>query len=270
MNIFLICLSGLPSSGKSSFASTVKHALEEKLKSVTVKIVDPDLIRMSLTRSEFDYKKEKKVRKKSLRETRKFLKDGFIVIHDDLNYYSSMRHDLKDIAAHRKVPFFIVHISTPIEQCLMWNEARGTKVPNQIIRAINEKFDPFGKYNWDTPIKTYNLSQVSNLDEEIAKLLDLVISIPTPSRSAENTYNGNIQPLYNSRANEKLDIITREIVGKLLKNPNYQHLAKQLTKHRKQFVKSFLNSNLSEKEIANKFTAYLESTLRVKIDQKSL
>ena len=62
-----------------------------------VNIVDPDLIRAKLS-SKFDFKIEKEVRQKHLAQVENFLKNGMITISDDLNYYSSMRHELKEIA----------------------------------------------------------------------------------------------------------------------------------------------------------------------------
>ncbi len=266
MNNFLICLSGLPSSGKSFFASKLKRALENKFINLKVEVIDPDLIREIVSGLVFNYKKENKVRKKSLREVGASLKQGAIVISDDLNYYSSMRHDLKEIAGRCIVPFFIIHISTPLEQCLKWNEARGNKIPQQIIHAVNEKFDPFGEYSWDTPIKTYDLSQISNLEEEIANLLDLIILTSITSIPSEDSYQNTTKESHNRRANEKLDIVTRDIVGKLLENPKYRNLAKELAKHRKSFVKSFLNSTLSEKELEKQFISFIELKLNLKID----
>ncbi|MFX0037572.1 MAG: adenylyl-sulfate kinase, partial [Candidatus Hermodarchaeota archaeon] len=48
-NNLLICLTGLPASGKTTFANCLKDALEKKFIDLIVKIIDPDLIRKNLT-----------------------------------------------------------------------------------------------------------------------------------------------------------------------------------------------------------------------------
>ena len=160
---YLICLVGFPASGKSAFAQKFKEIIEEKSEESRVTIIDPDIIRESITRGKFNHEKENLVRKKNLKAIRRALINGDIVISDDLNYYSSMRHDLMKIAETLKKGFFIIHIATPLETCLRWNENRGKKVPNEVIQDVSNKFDGFTRYKWDTPLNVIDLSKVSNL-----------------------------------------------------------------------------------------------------------
>ena len=104
---FLIGLVGLPASGKSSFAKRFKDLFKEKVINFEILIIDPDIIRESLTGSEFDPEKEKLVREKNLVDIHSALQQDKIVISDDLNYYTSMRHDLKSIANKLKRHFFL-------------------------------------------------------------------------------------------------------------------------------------------------------------------
>ncbi|MFX1258837.1 MAG: adenylyl-sulfate kinase, partial [Promethearchaeota archaeon] len=97
-NNFLICLTGLPASGKTTFANQLKDIIEKRINNFKVKVVDPDKIRGNLTPHEFNYNNEQIIRKKNLEDIQNGLKQGYIVISDDLNYYTSMRHDLKEIA----------------------------------------------------------------------------------------------------------------------------------------------------------------------------
>ena len=120
----MICLAGLPASGKSTFASKLKKTLESKFNRLVVKIIDPDIIRQNISSGNFDYRLEPKVREYYLTETRKELQLGMIVISDNLNYYSSMRHDLKKLTENFELKFFIIHISTPYNVCLQWNKKR--------------------------------------------------------------------------------------------------------------------------------------------------
>ncbi|MHA1487012.1 MAG: AAA family ATPase, partial [Promethearchaeota archaeon] len=90
---FLIILVGLPASGKTTFAYKLKEKLESDFQN-NVKIIDPDIIRDKAFPNRFDFKNEPKIREKNIKSVRKHLIEGHIVISDDLNYYSSMRHDL--------------------------------------------------------------------------------------------------------------------------------------------------------------------------------
>ena len=260
---FLIILVGLPSSGKSIFASKLKVMFEKKLSSFKVKIVDPDKIRNEIMPIEFNYKKEHTVRKKNLKEIKLGLKKGFIVISDDLNYFSSMRHDLKKIADRLKKEYFLIHIATPIEQCIKWNNARGNPIPNQVIYNIYEKFDGFGGYAWDLPMKRYDLSQNLNMElilEDVVEIVEKQIAKIQINLDILNRRNQNAIKYHHN-----LDIETRKVVGKLLGNSNYINMKKEILRERKLFMKQNISTFLKKSEISKKFTIFLEKQLKIDI-----
>ncbi|MFX1328755.1 MAG: AAA family ATPase [Promethearchaeota archaeon] len=266
-NNFLICLTGLPASGKTTFANRLKNALEKNFITLKVKIIDPDLIRKKLTSDKFDPEKEHTVRKENLKLIKSELEKGNIVISDDLNYYSSMRHDLKDIADSLNLNFFIVHIATPLEICLKWNENRGKPIPNEIINKINERFDEFNRYSWDIPIATYDLSKLSDLNlktEEFLNIINRKIEI-----LKKEVKMSKIQTLSN-RDNENLDKVTRNYVGILLDKDKFFPLKRRIIKLRKIFVKKNKNKALTETEISRSFKNFLEKNLNIKISEDLL
>lgn len=261
---FLICLVGLPSSGKSTFANLLKIALENRYKDLDVKIIDPDIIRNKLTPAKFDHEKEHIVRSENLKIVKSELQKRNIVISDDLNYYSSMRHDLKVIADDLNLNFFIIHIITPIDICMKWNEKRGEPIPNVVISKIQEKFDKFNKYNWDFAVATYDLSVINNITLEIEELLDqLEDKIVYEKRKKRPERKKIITNIFN----ESLDKITRTYVGKLLIIPDYLPLKKKIIKLRKIYVKRNKNKVQSEAAIANDFKDYLEKSLNIEISE---
>ena len=64
--------------------------------------------------------------------------------------------------------------------------------------------------------------------------------------------------------NEKLDRITRKIVGDLLRNPMYKSLKNKFIVYRKLFIKDNLNKPISEGELSISFKKYLEKSLDIK------
>jgi tRNA uridine 5-carbamoylmethylation protein Kti12 len=260
---FLICLVGLPASGKSTFAKNFKRFLEREQENYEVKVIDPDIIRKSLTPDEFDYQQEQLVRKKNLEQIKTNLNDGFIVISDDLNYYSSMRHDLKLITEELNLNFFIIHISTPLEICLQWNEKRGKIIPNSVIKKIAHKFDNFDKYKWDSPIASINLSEVKDFNHFFENLMNKI------TYEMENLYEQQkkegIFKQSTDLYNEMLDKTTRKIVGEILKNSEFKPLKNQILKFRKLYVKLNRNKFLNQSLITSNFKEYLEKNLNIEI-----
>lgn len=263
---FIICLTGLPASGKTTFANKLKRILEKRLNEFVVKIIDPDKIRQLVMANKFDHKKESLVRENNLNAIRREIQEGHIVISDDLNYYTSMRHDIKEIADDFNIKFFIIHVDTPLEICIKWNKTRGKLIPNKIIKRIQKKFDPFNKYNWDLPEARYDLSQIQDINVEIEDLIDrLMEKLKIP----ESTFEEKEQvKSYSNLDNEQLDKLTRIYVGKLLQNSNYLHLKKKIIKIRKLFVRLYRNKSLQKPELSKAFKDYLEKNLNLKIPEE--
>ncbi|MFX1457455.1 MAG: AAA family ATPase [Promethearchaeota archaeon] len=263
---FLICLTGLPASGKTTFAKSLKLNLEARFPNSTIRIVDPDIIRHTISPNKFDYNLEPKVREQNLTKIDAELRNGSIVISDDLNYYSSMRHDLKILADNFEINFGIIYISTPFETCLKWNKNRGEPIPNEIIIKIHEKFDEFGKYKWDLPLLEIDLSQVGDLNLEIKAVVnELIEKMKSPYKKLQKDDQLEKPKVLENRS---LDKLTRNLVGKLLQNPSFIPLKKKIIKARKLFVKLYKNQALQENEITTSFKNYLEKTLVIKISNE--
>jgi len=262
---FLICLVGLPASGKSTFAKLLKSAIEKRYNNLDVKIIDPDIIRQKLTDDKFDYEKEYIIRKENLKKIKSELEKGHIVISDDLNYYSSMRHDLRDITETLKIFFFIIHIATPIEICLKWNEKRGEPIPNMVIKKIHEKFDNFNRYNWDVTDAVYDLSQMAELNPLVEDFLENIL-IKRDNEKFE-LKSLEMKSVFSNLDNENLDKITRIYVGRLLHLSRYLPLKKRIIKLRKNYVKLNKNRTLNEPEISKSFKFYLEHNLNIQINE---
>ncbi|MHA1637732.1 MAG: AAA family ATPase, partial [Candidatus Thorarchaeota archaeon] len=204
-------LCGIPASGKTTFAEKL---MSELSKEQDVKIVSTDAWRDESYISEFKPEKEQVVRKKALEETQSFLLDGFSVIHDDTNYYSSMRHELFDLANENDCVFVVVHIATPLDIALQWNDTRTSVIPSAVIEKIHERMDiPGEKYAWDKAILTINV-QTANVEAEIANIRRF-IHTSEPASSQVQSVSG---------PSEKYDEFTRKIVSEFLKdNPSLRN-----------------------------------------------
>jgi O-phosphoseryl-tRNA(Sec) kinase len=253
---FLIILVGLPASGKSTFAFKLKEILEPKFQ-IRVKIIDPDKIREKAFPNSFDFKNEPRIRKKNIKLIKKNLRKGEIVISDDLNYYSSMRHDLKLIADNLNIKFYIIHISTSLNLCLKRNEERGNPIPNKVIEKIYKRFDNFNKYKWDKPFETYDISQISKVIQ-FAENLSNKITLNLQEQK-ERKEPIEIKPSTSIR--EMLDLITRKYVGELLKNPKYQSSKRKILEKRKLYVKSRSDEEFDDKRILEDFKRFLNENL---------
>ena len=259
---YLLILSGLPASGKSTFARKFKELVESESNS-NVKIIDTDIIRQQLYPDGFNYKNEKRVRKKLKHEIQQALNNNFIVISDDLNYYTSMRHDLKNIAENAKRMFFIVYISTPLEICLNWNKERGNLIPDNVIINVKNKFDEFDRYNWDYPILELDLSKTKDLDIEIKKLILKIQDIVT-SKSSLYKKKNKIYKFY-SEHSKLLDKVTRSVIGEIFRNNKYHPQKKLILKLRKEYIKMYFKTDLTSSEIPSHFIEFLNKHLKIDI-----
>jgi len=223
MKQFLLALCGLPASGKTTLASEIADAIPNESKVV---IVSTDDWRDKAYYADFKPQKEKEVREKALQETYAKLKEKISVIHDDTNYYSSMRHELLELAQELHCAFAVVYISTDISDALKWNEARESDIPQEVIRRINTRFDiPGSKYSWDEPIYEVDMAEnnVSSVAEEIAhrlRFLEPVQSSPLDTKTtnpidvATRDFVADFLAEHKGlRNNSNVSIIRRSIVG---------------------------------------------------------
>jgi len=261
---FLIILTGLPASGKSTLANSLCKALNDDLGLPIAEIIDPDLIRTNLFPKEFDPKKEKKVKKLKLKKIKSVLKNGKIAICDDLNYYRSMRNDLRKIALKLRIRYFIIHVSTPLKNCLEWNKSRGNPIPNDLIIKISRKFDAFKEYKWDIPIVEIDLSKLKDLNREISRIIRLL------KNSMMLDVNRDKSIIDLGKKSKKINIqeiekITRQIVHKLLQKKYFQNYKEDILKLRKSFIETISTNSVKKKRISKEFVKYLENRLNIKL-----
>ncbi|UCH04843.1 MAG: AAA family ATPase [Candidatus Thorarchaeota archaeon] len=246
MDQFLLALCGIPASGKSALASFIATRL---MRETDVIVVSTDDWRNEEYYADFRPDNEKRVRKAALEETESVIGEGKSVIHDDTNYYASMRHELYEIAMRNGCSFATLHVSTPVDEALSRNRERDTPIPEQVVRRISEKLDvPGSKYAWDSPIATVNLG-ARTLDDAADEIVDRLKTLEPRSEIGE---------IRNSDAQSRLlDVITRQVVARFLQeNPTYRN-DPRITKKRREVLKKSKAEGLAPYETEQTLTAML-------------
>jgi O-phosphoseryl-tRNA(Sec) kinase len=211
MNQFLMVLCGLPASGKTALALAIKRAVGPD-----VEIVTSDEWRDEAYYTDWKPEKEGAVRQTSLTQVRELIQQGKSVIHDDTNYYKSMRHDLYKIAHEKRCLFTIIHVTTSLETAILWNEKREHSDINEgIIRKIADRFDPpGGRYLWDYPDIEVDMA-TNDLDTVVTEIVNLLRSLKIAEKA---------QPMrVTEQTAETIDQITRKAVAEFLtKHPGFR------------------------------------------------
>jgi tRNA uridine 5-carbamoylmethylation protein Kti12 len=246
----LVALTGLPSSGKSTFAG--KLALEmDKSHGFSVMVVSSDAVRAEfpVLSSRFLPELENAVRRLTLARVRDALREGFPVILDDLNYYRSMRRQAFAIARDLRLPYFLVHLATPEKRCLELNAARGRKIPDDVIVTDSVRFDPPGEEPWDEAF--LSLSADDGMDAAVTTAAaDMVRRAPEFVPPLDDPGTG---PLERTRK-EELELLSRDVVGRLCRRHGGAGDAKRLREERLRLVDEAAARGLENSEAKKLFT----------------
>ncbi len=245
MNRYLLVLCGLPASGKTDLAIKLQEALAE---TVEVRLVTTDQWRDSAYYANFTPEKENDVREKALEETRAHLAQGLSVIHDDTNYYSSMRHELYILAMENEYSFGIIHVRVPLETALEWNAKRERPLSEHIITKIHERFDiPGSRYTWDKPVCTVDplKKNISESISQIMKKLQKLEPVEFPKKAI---------PGYA----EFYDKLTRQIVNAFLRDAKDMRENSKVSDIRKDVLKEAIEGNMTSDQVREILSARLD------------
>lgn len=204
MTRFILAICGLPASGKSTLADAIQKALE-----YDVEIVRTDEWRDNRYYTDWQPEKEGVVREKALVRVKALVREGKNVIHDDTNYYTSMRHELFEIALENKYGFMIIHVTTPVATALQWNKDRPkSKIPDSVIEDIFERFDdPGRRYLWDNADLEVDMEK-DDLDKAVQMIVEILDELEPALKPKPR--------LITSTEYEKLDVKTRAVVSEFL------------------------------------------------------
>ncbi|MEM2767611.1 MAG: selenocysteine-specific translation elongation factor [Candidatus Bathyarchaeia archaeon] len=259
---FLLILCGIPSSGKTELAKRTAKILEKKFNK-PVLVVGTDFFREMMPISEEVFKPEREVFLKFLafNTISLGLQNGFIVISDDLNYYTSMRKDLADLAKSKGAGFGVVYVNTPLNVALEWNRKRGSPIPDELIEEIHAKFEePGEKYRWDSPIITVNPAEdeLEVLAERVAsETIQCMLKWGKPIKVFPIT----------QRASE-IEKATRRAMGEIMARFRILDITDKLSDLRKSITQQAVKMGLSPEAAVKLFFENAEKILSQKILEK--
>jgi O-phosphoseryl-tRNA(Sec) kinase len=238
MNQFILALCGLPASGKSVLADAIQKELKFE-----VAVVRTDDWRDNDYYTDWKPEKEGPVRQAALDRVKKLVEHGKSVIHDDTNYYSSMRHELLKIAIENRCGFAIIHVTTPVTVALQWNRNRtGTRIPDSVIEGIFERFDvPGRRYLWDNSDLEVNMES-QELINVLPEIMDILDELEPPLEPVPKIVT-NIEY-------EKIDTETRLIVSKFLEEHPEQRGNREVSIIRRRVLRTANNRSASVKEVS--------------------
>ena len=249
----LIVLMGLPSSGKSTIANLLARKITEKYHILCTVIGTDDIRKLIPSQSnQFNPDLEPYIKEWTLSNIQFCLKNESIVINDDMNYYKSMRHNLKQIADDNQAHFILIHIQIPLDTALEWNLKRGSPIPQEVIKRVADRLDPPGEYKWDIPLKTIQTDKlepetaVKNIFSELSSLITKPFKIeapPSPSKPG---------------IHEKIDKITREVVTEFARLEKDSSLLKKISSFRKTYLKTILDQNIPLESLKDDFATKLK------------
>jgi O-phosphoseryl-tRNA(Sec) kinase len=249
MTQFILALCGLPASGKSTLADAIQDVLNFK-----VEIVRTDEWRNDEYYTDWSPEKERPVRQAALDRVRELVAQGHSVIHDDTNYYASMRHELYEIALEYSFGFAIIHVATPVSVALQWNKERpDTRIPDMVIEVISKRFDiPGSRYLWDEPNYEAVMAK-QNLTDIVTEIVDVLSRLEPVQRAKPQLLAGTEY--------DRVDTETRQIVSEfLVENPELRG-NKEVSTIRRMFLREVGEMKIAPKDVREILWAELSRLL---------
>ncbi len=223
---YMICMVGLPGSGKSTYAKE----LADEMRAV---ICSSDAIREELCGDENSQDKNEDVFKILHSRIKESLRKGVNVIYDATNINSKRRRaflsDIRNIPCIKKC----IIMAVPFNDCCEQNNSRERVVPHEVIERMYK--------NWNTPywFEGWDEIEIKFKDDfEIANVIDIWIS--------DNMYLNQDNPHHSCSLGQHC-----ALVGQALTKNNLLHCAGLLHDCGKPFTKSFVNSKGEETNVAH-------------------
>lgn len=210
-------ITGHPCSGKTTVATKLKDALEEKIKAsgldMKVELVNDE--RLNIAKETYrEAKTEKATRGAQMSAVKKLLARDTIVILDNLTYIKGFRYQLFCEAKAIRTNSCVVQVGAPVDLCKEWNAqmlAKGENgwAPDLFDALVFRYEEPNGMSRWDSPLYAVSYDDTTLPVDEIWDTL--VLQRPKPPNQATL-----LKAATPTNYLFELDRITQEIVTAVL------------------------------------------------------
>ena len=208
----LVLITGIPCSGKSKTAKSIKDSLEEKDKKVIL-ISEDDILKQQNQDKNIvlnDSLQEKTLRADLKGKVIRHLTKETVVILDALNYIKGYRYELYCASKSVKTTQVTVHCDISPPTSWQWNESRNSdKWTKETFDALVMRYEaPIGTNRWDSPLFLSLEAIPLNLEAVEAALFDR--KPPPPNMSTQ------VQPLSSTNFLQEFDKSTSAIISAIL------------------------------------------------------
>ncbi|KAF7583939.1 Chromatin associated protein KTI12 family protein [Clavispora lusitaniae] len=219
----LITFTGLPCSGKTTWAKKLIALLEKKIEEAKAgdqpghnyKIIYHSDDTLGISHDTYkDSNLEKHARGTQMSAVKRDLSRTCFVILDSLSYIKGFRYQLFCEAKGVVTPHCVVQVMNPVEKCIEWNTNHDNKWDEEVISQLQMRYEePNADTRWDSPL----FSVVSDYDKEtlpIDEIWDaLVLKRPPPPNAATL-----VKPTSGNDYLQELDKKTQEVISKIIQH----------------------------------------------------
>lgn len=219
----LITFSGLPCSGKSTWAKNLVAQLESKIAEAKTdnspghnyKIIYHSDETLGISHDSYgSSNSEKHSRGSQMSVIKRDISRSTFVILDSLSYIKGFRYQLFCEAKGVQTPHCVVQVMNPLEKCIEWNRTHTNPWDEDIIRQLAMRYEePNSDTRWDSPLFTV----VSDYEKEtlpIDEIWDaLVLKRPPPPNAATL-----VKPTSGNNYLQELDRHTQEVLTKIVQH----------------------------------------------------
>ena len=149
-----VVMCGLPSSGKTTRCSQLKHFMEEKM-GKTVHIVGDDTFEVKKNEVYAESKNEKEVRGNLKSAVQRAINKNDVIILDSLNYIKGYRYELYCVTKSAQTPHCVIHCDINPTQASEWNLQRSKEeqYTKEVLDGLVMRFEsPENRNRWDSPL----------------------------------------------------------------------------------------------------------------------